>query len=144
MQVCGASQWADFAVAEAAGHRELRKHVSSDVHITIGTAEQTVTPAQAGEQHSHQWCGVAALITSLLEQLARFHARGLRFTQLELNVLPSTDAIGHSDRAIAGIDADQIAHQESPFGAIAACTDLIQARQHCIGNQLLPFHTQEQ
>ena len=72
MKMGGASERADFTVAEAAGNRKLWKDIASDAHIAIGAAEQAVAPAQTGEEESHQRCGVAALIASGLQQLAGF------------------------------------------------------------------------
>ena len=108
------------------------------------TYSQRPRGSHAGEQQARQRSCVLVLHVAVLQQLSGFLPGGLGLAQLELHVLSGTHAIRHSHGSIAGIHADQIAHQESPFGAIAACTDLIQARQHCIGNQLLPFHTQEQ
>ena len=39
MKMRGASEGADFAVAEAAGNRKLWKDIASDAHIAIGAAK---------------------------------------------------------------------------------------------------------
>ena len=70
MKMSGTSEGADLAVAEAAGNWKLWKDIASNADIAIGAAEQAVASAQAGEQDSHERCGIAALIVPGLQQLA--------------------------------------------------------------------------
>ena len=144
MEMRGAPEWSDLAVAEAAGNRKLRKDIASDAHIAIGAAEQALAPTQTGEQQSNQGCLVPALISGGLQQLTGFQSRGLRFTQLELHVLSGTNAIGNGNCAVAWIHPDQIAHQKSSCGSIARGAAMTEPGEHGVGNQFFTFNAEEQ
>ena len=84
------------------------------------------------------------LHVAVLQQLSGFLPGGLGLAQLELHVRAGTDAVGHGNRTVAGIDTDQIAHQKGSFLLIRGSIALIQPRQGSVGCQFLTLDAEEQ
>ena len=110
MQVGGAGHRADLAIAKGPGHRQARINSRTGVHIAVWHPVEPLAPPQTGEQQPQQRLLVAAGLA--LQQLPQFLAGGVAIAQLELHLLAHPHPLGHGDGAIAGIDADQVAHQE--------------------------------
>lgn len=66
--------------------------------------------AETGEQQARQ--GLGGLAGRLAQQLARFLPGGIGIPELELHLLTHTHPFAHRHGAVAGINADQVAHQE--------------------------------
>ena len=120
MQMGAAGDGPDFAIAERPSNGNLGKGLPAGAHIPIPLAIEPLAPAQAGKHQGGQWRWLLQALT--LQQLAQFLAGGGAIPQLELHLLAGPHALGHGHGPIAGVDADQVAHQEgTAVAGLAGC-----------------------
>ena len=115
-----------------------RRSVGRSSNSGVWRAEALRSPAAAREPSRRDPRAVARVHDvdgGLAQQHQRILSRGLRFPQLKLHVLPRSHLVGHSHGSVAGLDTDQVAHQEGTS---------VPAR--AIGHQLqiTPLDTQKQ